>query len=171
MASFTQQSYNASVYELIDAAITANASGIQAELQKNSFSFPYGQNGQLAEKYLLQLYQSNPSLFWEILSNVRIDTSKIPPAQRDRLTALVASDSPSKRIGDYYQQALNYLKDMNLNENRESVGSTPTPVTFPTTTNTPISEREKKTPIGMYVIYAVIGIVIIGIIVYFIRKK
>ena len=154
MAIITEQDYNAAVYELIDAAIDANPSGIQAELQKHNFAFPYGQNAQLAEKYLLQLYQNNTPLFWDILSNVRIDISRIAPAQRDRLSALVPANSTTKGIGDYYQQALDYLKNLKL-------GGTKTEGTSEQTVT--------RTSTGAYIAYILIALAIVGIAFYLIK--
>lgn len=126
--TLSQQAYNAATYDLIDAILTANPSGVQRELQNHGFEFQYGQNAQLAEKYLLQLYHNNSELFWNILQNVKVNLSAIPPAQRERLIALTskgdANGNPnSKTVQDYVQDGIDFLKGTKVEGGAEETTS------------------------------------------------
>ena len=153
MATLKEQSYNAAVYDLIDAILTANPSGVQSELQKHGFEFKYGQNAQLAEKYLLQLYQNNTELFWEILDNVKVNPMNIPPVQRERLIALSTSGNPNARFGsldEYIQGAKDFLKG--------------------TKTEGTSEETTTETTTGAYIAYIVIILAIIGTAFYLMKN-
>lgn len=153
MATLTEQAKNAAVYDLIDAILTANPSGVQNELQKHNFEFKYGQNAQLAEKYLLQLYQNNAELFWEVLQNVKINAMNIPPVQRERLIALSTTANPNAKFGsldEYIQSAMDFLKGTKTEGSSE--------------------ETTTETTTGAYIAYIVIVLAIIGITFYLINK-
>ena len=152
MANLTQQAYNAAVYDLIDAMLTANPTGVQKELQNHGFDFKFGQNSQLAELYLNKTFHNNPDLFWQILNNVRVDKANVPPDQRERLSALFTSNSTTEKgFGDWFKRIVGNLQ-----------GST--------TTSTG-GETITQTATGAYIAYAFIVLAIIGITWYLLKSK
>lgn len=150
MATLTEQAYNALVYDLIDAMITANPSGVQKELQANNFQFTYGQNSQLAQNYLHQIYHNNPDLFWQIVRNVKVNKMNVPPVQRERLdTIATVNGSTAKTLEEWWQDIVSRVQG-----SKTEGGST---------------EESTQTTTGAYVVYALLIIAVIGIAVYLIR--
>jgi hypothetical protein len=144
----TQQEKNASVYRVIDILTSANPIGTQKVLQDNGFEFKYGQNALLADKYLLKLYSNSPDEFFSIVKQIPIEKSKVNPPDRDFIDKLI-SESPialNEKSG-WFQSALGLLE-----------GTT-------TTTYQGTPQKTETSPTA-YAVYIVIGIMIIGIVVY-----
>lgn len=145
MATKGQQIRTLLVYEAIDAVLTANASGVQKELQAHGFEFPHGQNAQLAEKYLIQLYSNNEPLFWDIMHKVPVNTSAIPPASKAKLNTLAPSSGANQR-SDWWNGILNTLQGSSTSGGGES--------------------STEETTTGAYVGYVIVILAIVGLTIY-----
>lgn len=150
MATRQEQARNLMVYEVIDAVLTANPGGAHKELVNNGFEFKYGQNGALSEKYLIQLYSNNEPLFWDIMHKIPVNSASIPPASRERLSAVVpTTGSSSSQRSDWWNEILNTLQGTSTSGGGET--------------------STEETTTGAYVGYVIVILAIVGITIYMFR--
>lgn len=152
MATLRQQAYDAAVLNLIESAIEANAAGVHQALVNNGFAeeLKYGQNGQMSQLILTQLYIGNPDQLFKILNEVQVQRTKVPPQRRTQLDEIVQTSPTARGLDDWWQKAVNFLR--------------------PTTTVTEGGEEIERTNPIAWVAYVIIAVGIFFVIRWMVRS-
>lgn len=156
MATIQKQAYDAAVLNLIETAVQANPMGVYQALVNNGFGeeLRYGQNGQLSQLILTQIYVADPDRLFKILNEVSVERSNVAIERRAELDEIVkTAPTSSAARGEglsWWQKAVNLVR--------------------PTTTVTEGGEEIERTNPVAYVVY-VLGFVAIILLVRWIYKS
>jgi len=149
----SESAQNELAFRIIDSIASASPKEVVDVLSNNGFAeqFKYGVNGQQAIIILQQLWVGNRPKFLQLVRQMKIDTSRIPPNDVNAYKEIVKQMNPNARfeVPDW------------LNNIWGSISET-------TTTGGEESSTE-ETSMGAYVGYVIIILAVIGITFYLIK--
>lgn len=153
MAKLSEYEQNALAFRLIDSITTASPNEVVRVLSENGFAeqFKFGVNPSQAIIILQQLWVGNRPKFLQLVKQMKIDTSRIPPSDVDAYKQIAKQNNPNAKIDvpDWINNVWNSFSEKTTTGESETTTS--------------------ETTTGAYIGYVVVIIAIIVITVYLMR--
>ena len=139
-------------FRVIDSITSASPKEVVDVLSANGFAedFKYGVNGERAKSVLQSLYVNDKPEFLRLVQNMKIDTTRINPSDRNAYIELATKGNQSANAKAEW---LNGLWSM----------------IAPSTTTGGGEQTTTETSSGAYVAYVIIVLAIIGVTVYMLK--